>query len=49
MSFGDDVRRFAQKSGHSLERIIRETELELYRSVIDDTPVDEGRLQAGGF
>lgn len=49
MSFGDDVRKFAQKSGRSLERIVRETELELYRSVINDTPVDEGRLQANWF
>ena len=49
MSFGDDVRRFAQKSSRSIERIVRETELELYRSVIYDTPVDEGRLRANWF
>lgn len=49
MSFGDDVRRFAQKSNRSIERIVRETELELYRSVIYDTPVDTGRLRDNWF
>jgi len=49
VSFGRDVQRFAQKSGLSVERIVREVELELYRSVVMDTPVKDGRLRANWF
>lgn len=45
MSFGADLAAFAAKSGESLDRIIRQTTIELGNRIIDATPVDEGRAQ----
>jgi len=45
VSFGADLAAFAQKSGESLDRIIRQTTIELGNRIIDATPVDEGRAQ----
>lgn len=45
MSFGDDVAGFARKAGRSLEQTARGVELRLFRAVIMDTPVLDGRLR----
>ena len=45
MSFASDVKAFAAKTGQAHDRIARGVELRLFRAVIMDTPVDEGRLR----
>ena len=45
MSFGADLAAFAQKSGESLDRIIRNTTIELGNRIIHTTPFDEGRAR----
>lgn len=45
MSFSADLAAFAQKSGESLDRIIRQTTVELGSAIVMGTPVDEGRAR----
>lgn len=44
MSFSADMTRIARKLQVSVEEAARGTIIELFRSVIQDTPVDTGRL-----
>ena len=45
MSFTSDVRSFSKKAGRSMEQTARGVELRLFRAVIMDTPVLDGRLR----
>jgi hypothetical protein len=45
MSFASDVAKFAQKAGKSVDETGRAIVLELFGSVIKDTPVDTGRAR----
>lgn len=45
MSFASDVEAYAKKSGASLDETIRAIVLELFGSIIKDTPVDTGRAK----
>ncbi|MCM8534225.1 MAG: hypothetical protein NE330_23885 [Lentisphaeraceae bacterium] len=45
MSFSRSIQIWANKSGQNIEKIRRAVILELFTSVILDTPVDEGRLR----
>jgi hypothetical protein len=45
MSFTADVHRIAEKMGDSVENVAAATFIELFSSVIKDTPVDVGRLR----
>lgn len=45
MSFASDVAKFAKKTNSSLDQTGRAIALELFRSVILDTPVDTGRAR----
>jgi hypothetical protein len=45
MSFTADVHRIAEKIGDSVENVASATFIELFASVIKDTPVDTGRLR----
>jgi hypothetical protein len=49
MTFSDDVKRFAAKAREAAEKIVRETEIELYSGVILQTPVDTGRARGNWF
>lgn len=46
MSFATDVQRIAEKMNTTAEVIARNSIIELFSSVIRDTPVDTGRLRA---
>lgn len=45
MSFASDVEAYAKKAGASLDETSRAIVLELFSSVIKDTPVDTGRAK----
>ena len=45
MSFASDVEAYAKKAGASLDETSRAIVLELFGSVIKDTPVDTGRAK----
>ena len=45
MSFSDDVASFAKKTGASIDETSRAIVLELFSSVVKDTPVDTGRAR----
>jgi hypothetical protein len=45
MSFASDVAAFAKKAGKSVDETWRAIVLELFGSVIKDTPVDTGRAR----
>jgi hypothetical protein len=45
MSFASDVAKFAKKAGKSVDETGRAIVLELFGSVIKDTPVDTGRAR----
>ena len=45
MSFASDVEEYAKKAGASLDETSRAIVLELFGSVIKDTPVDTGRAK----
>ena len=45
MSFSADIAAFAEKAGQSLDWTVRSVTLELFTSVIEDTPVDTGRAR----
>ena len=45
MSFSSDVHRIAKKMGDNAETVASATFIELFSSVIKDTPADEGRLR----
>lgn len=45
MSFASDMEAYAKKAGASLEETSRAIVLELFGSVIKDTPVDTGRAK----
>lgn len=45
MSFASDVRRFTLKTEQALDKTTRAITFALFRSVIQDTPVDTGRLK----
>lgn len=45
MSFSSDVSRIAKKMGEDAETVASATFIELFSSVIKDTPVDSGRLR----
>jgi len=45
MSFGRDIERIAAKTRKSIEEVMRGAALELFSSVIKDTPVDTGRAR----
>jgi hypothetical protein len=45
MSFSDDVARFAKRTNSSLDETGRGIALELFASVIKDTPADTGRAR----
>jgi hypothetical protein len=42
MSFASDVAKFAEKVGKSVPDTIRAIALDVFESIIDDTPVDKG-------
>ena len=44
-SFGMDLQRFAKKAGTNIETVMRGITIELFSSVILDTPVDTGRAR----
>lgn len=46
MSFSDDLRRFAEKTNRDVNQVIRGTAIRLFSAIIEDTPVDLGRLRA---
>ena len=45
MSFSDDLRKFAEKTGATVDETLRAVTFELFASVITDTPVDTGRAR----
>jgi prophage DNA circulation protein len=45
MSFAADLQRYAKKTGASLDETARAVTLEVFTSVIQDTPVDTGRAR----
>lgn len=45
MGLADDIKAFALKTNGKHEKIVRGTTIALFRAVILDTPVDEGRLR----
>lgn len=45
MSFQADIAKFAEKAGESLDKTVRLITMDLFGSIIHDTPVDEGRLR----
>ena len=45
MSFQSDIINFSNKSAKEVDRIRRGTIIKLFSQVIDDTPVDTGRLR----
>ena len=45
MSFASDMEAYAKKAGASLEETTRAVALELFGSIIKDTPVDTGRAR----
>lgn len=45
MSFSDDLNRIAKKTNSSLDQVRRAVILELFSSVIKDSPVDTGRFK----
>lgn len=47
MSFADAVKRFAKLTKEAGEKIIRETEVELYSGIVLQTPVKEGFARGG--
>jgi hypothetical protein len=49
MSFTLDLKRFTEKEGEARDDIVSGIEIELFNSVIRDTPVDTGRLRGNWF
>lgn len=49
MSFESDVRRFAERTGRSLEQVVRAVCLATTKEVVERTPVLEGRLRGNWF
>lgn len=49
MSLSRDIKRFSEKARAAAEKIVRETEIELYSAVILQTPVDTGRARGNWF
>jgi len=49
VSFSADVKRFSDKARIAAERIVRETEIDLYSAVIMQTPVKEGLARGNWF
>lgn len=45
MSFADDLAKFAEKAKAEADKKAREIAMHLYRGVVFNTPVDEGRLR----
>lgn len=45
MSFSDDLQKFAEKTGATVDETLRAVTFELFASVITDTPVDTGRAR----
>lgn len=45
MSFADDIKRATRKFSAAHDEIVRGTTIALFNAVIQDTPVDEGRLR----
>lgn len=45
MSFSLDIKKFAQKSGKSIEQINRMFCIKIFSDVIEASPVDEGRFR----
>ena len=45
MSFSDDVRKYAKKTGVNLDKVSRRVTLELFGQAIMNTDVDTGRLR----
>jgi hypothetical protein len=45
MSFSDDLQRFAETAGATVDETLRAVTFELFSSVITDTPVDTGRAR----
>lgn len=45
MSFASDIKRFSQKTDKRISQARRKIVLDLFRSVILDTPVDTGRAR----
>jgi len=45
VSFSDDVQKYAGKAGKSVDETMRAIALELFGSIIKDTPVDTGRAR----
>jgi len=45
VSFADDVQKYAEKAGKSVDETMRAIALELFSSTIKDTPVDTGRAR----
>lgn len=45
MSFADDIKKFAQKTGLSMDLVVRKVTLDLANSLIKLSPVDTGRFR----
>ena len=45
MSFATDIRRFAIRSGESVDRTVQAVTIALFNGIIRDTPVDTGRAR----
>ncbi len=45
MSFATDIRRFAIKSGESVDQTVQAVTIALFNGIIRDTPVDTGRAR----
>jgi hypothetical protein len=45
MAFADDVQRFADKSTRNAELVHKKIALEVFRRIVERTPVDTGRLR----
>ena len=46
MGFGNDIQRFADKTGLSAELVLRKLALQAYEGVLKRSPVDTGRFRA---
>lgn len=46
MTFAGDLQKFAEKTGRSIDQVVRSTVLQLGRSVVLMSPVDTGRFRA---
>lgn len=46
MGFADDIAKFAAKANANMETIMKRVAFELFRNIVNRTPVDTGRARA---